>query len=833
MYSNYLLIAWRNLLKKPLFSSINIVGLAIGLMSCILIMLFVRSEVGYDQWIPDSERVVRMHTAYTVPGRADLRTVRSAGKVMPAARDYLRNDIEAGVRMVSWGTTVRRNGEGFDDHVLFGEEDFFKVLDLPFALGDAQSSFSKPNDLIVTEENALRYFGRTDVVGETLTICCFQGQPIELRITGVLKDLPDNTHLNISMLVYMDVALFTSFPGVLDTWNSLNVYTYFKLKPGVVLSELQERWNYWLNNESPYIENARDFSGDDSVTQVTDVVKHKFMALHDIHLKAHADAGTMGDFTTLGDEDMVTIFAMVAALILIIACINFMNLSTARAGQRAREVAMRKVLGASRIQVAIQFLIEAIGLVFISMILALVVVELVLPYYNQILNQNIAFNLLNDPALLVSLITVILAVGIGAGSYPAFVLSQYMPGHTLKASKSNDTAGSTKLRSALVVFQFAVSIGLLISTAVVYLQTQHANNMDLGYNKDQKLVLGVRVAGDNVESLQGQLENLPQVSSVVLSSEVPSQDNENNTMFTRPGVGDAEPVTELLNYHNMHFGFFEAYEVKPIAGRLFDEAFGSDLLQPATEETEGQGAVILNISAVKKLGYESAEQAVGSRLRADFSGGMTNFTVVGVINDIYFRSIKFDVRPSIYTNVPGRNNVATISYSGNPATAREAIEGVWKEVVPMEPIHLTDLNEMVARQYQQEIAQMRLFTAFAVLAILVSCLGLYGLAAFSAERRTKEIGVRKVMGASVRDIVLLLIWQFSLPVMLANLIAWPVAIYLMLDWLQQFPYRIDTLTLVPILIGAGSISLLIAWITVGGNAARVAKANPIGALRHE
>lgn len=834
MFANYLIIAWRNIIKKPLFSAINILGLAIGLASCILILLYVDSESGYDSWIADSERLVRVHTAYTSAGRPPFYTVRSAGRIMPALRDYLRQDIEAGVRLVSWGTTIRKQDQGFDDRVMFAGKDFFQILPLPLKHGDSASSFGKPNDLLVTEETAIRYFGRTDVVGETLTLCCLGEQAVELAITGVLKDLPENTHLDVSLLVYMDVAVFSNFPWVLDTWTSVNVYSYFKLLPDAKMAQTQERINYWLNNESTFSKDMDDLTGADGERKVTDSMQLKLMPLEELHLKARRDAGTMGDLSPMGDQTMVVTFSLIAALILAIACINFMNLSTARSGSRATEVAMRKVLGATRKQVAIQFLVEAVGLVLMAMLLALVMVELVLPFYSQVLNKTIQLDLLQQPQLLGMLLVASLMVGLGAGSYPALVLSGYRPGHILKSGKGQKAGGSATLRNILVISQFAISIGLLVSTSVVFLQTRYASEMDLGYNSDKKLVVGIRTARDRLDSLKQQLEALPDVTSVVFSSEVPSQDNENNSFYTRPGVGDKQPVTELLNHHNMDYGFFEAYDVEAVAGRLFDQSYGSDSFVVATEETAGGGAVILNQSAVRKMGFSSDQQAIGQVLTTNYNHVPHNMTIVGVIPDLYFRSVKFDVRPTLYYLNPGQFRVATVSYqSGNDAAIRQQVEDVWARVVPLEPVHIRHLDEMLERQYRQEQIQMRLFSVFSVLAIIVACLGLYGLAAFSAERRTKEIGIRKVMGASVRNIVWLLVLQFSRPVLWANLIAWPVSIWLMLNWLQQFPYRIDMLLLLPVCVVAGILSVLIAWLTVGGNAARVARANPIKALRHE
>jgi putative ABC transport system permease protein len=475
-------------------------------------------------------------------------------------------------------------------------------------------------------------------------------------------------------------------------------------------------------------------------------------------------------------------------------------------------------------------------LVFISLLLALAATEILLPAFNQILGTQIQLRLANDLPLLFSLLTGGLVVGLVAGVYPALVLSKYRPAQILSSSKGNDSGASSKLRSALVIFQFAISIALLIGTVVIYTQTRYSNDMDLGYRSENKLVLNVDEVRDKLDSVKQQIETLPEVSSVVYSSEVPSQDRENNQTFT---LLDAQPgqssAAELLNIHFMDFGFFEAYQVAPIAGRLFDREFGSDQVMPVAEGKIAHGGAILNQRALRKLGIADPQQAIGKTIKSGELGGVIHeFTIVGVIPDLYFRSVKFSIRPTIYMLKPERFRVATIDYQTNDlAGLREKIEGIWKRVAPMQPMDLNYLSDMLAAQYQSEARQMQLFSAFSVLAILVACLGLYGLAAFTAQRRTKEIGIRKVMGANVRDIVLLLVWQFSRPVLIANLLAWPIGGWLMFNWLQAFPYRIDTYWLLPICAVAGLLSVIIAWLTVGGNAIRVARAKPIEALRHE
>lgn len=834
MFYNYLITAWRNIVKNGIFSAINIFGLAIGLMSCILIMLFVKAETGFDKWLPNADRLVRVHTAYTMPNQQPFLTVRSAGRMMEAIKGYAQAEIEDGVRLIQWTLTVRKDQDAFSEAMTMADPSFFDMFELPFAHGSVETSFNAPMNLVVTESLAIKYFGRTDVIGETLTVCCVGPNPNEVEITGVIKDLPDQTHLDINMLFYLQPALFGENDNVLHTWTSVNVFTYFKLKPMIELAQVQERVNYWLNNESPLVEMMKGFLGDKAEgKEVTDFLNLKLMSVPDLHLKAKEDAGNMGDMTPMGDNGMINTFVTVAILVLIIACINFMNLSTAKASKRAKEVAMRKVLGASRIQVAIQFLSEAIVLVLIALLLAIAAAEVALPFYNEVISRNLELMIFDDPSMLMWLILIATGVGFIAGIYPAVYLSGFMPGRILKASKSSESSGSVKLRNALVVFQFSTSIVLVICTLVVYGQTLYSNSIDVGYQSDDKLVLSINGARDLQPSLKQELSQIPGVTSVTFSSEAPTQDFENNTQYTLLETDEqgnkVEPI--LLNYHHMGYGFFDEYGVKPLAGRLFDEQYGTDTLVTSSDENTTVNAnIIINESAMRKFGFSQPNNIIGKTL----GNGNQVLTIVGVIPDIHFRSIKFGIRATVYQLNPDRFRVANIRFDTNDTSRLMSdIEQVWKRTVPGEPMSLQFLSEMMAAQYQDEMTTAQLFLAFSILAIVIACLGLYGLSAFTVERRTKEIGIRKVMGAEITDIVRLLLWQFSKPVVLANIIAWPIATYAMLQWLEAFPYRIDAIWFGPICLGVGGVSLVIAWLTVGGNAANVARKNPVKTLRYE
>lgn len=835
MFNSYLLSAWRHIVNNRLSSVINVFGLSLGLMSCILILLYVRDELSYDKWMVEGNRVVRMHTAYLSPDRPPFLTVRSAGRMMEAIRDYSPQLIESGVRLLQVGVTLTKEANLFNESVLFADPPFFELFELPFLYGSPGTSFNKPSDLIVTEEMAQKYFGRNDVIGESLTVCCLQGNQFDVQVTGVIKNLPDNTHLDIDFLSYLEPSLFDFAPNLLNTWTSVNTYTYFKLNPGATPEGLKERIDYWLDNESPLKEMVPEG------VIPSEMLKLKIMTVPDIHLYARTDAGNLGDMKALGDIDMVYTFAGVAMLILLIASINFMNLSTARASKRAREVALRKVMGATRLQIAMQFLGEAVAITLLALFCALVAVELTLPLYNDVVGRELTFEIMEDLRLLLGLVVVAVSVGLLSGSYPAVYLSGFLPMRILKASPTGEGSGQSSIRALLVVFQFSVSIGLAVCTLVIFAQTQYARNMDVGYKYDSKLVLsGLGSAGalDQHDAITNELSTIAGVKSVVLSSEVPSQDNENNTGFQLlDGATEGLSDTVVINYYTVGFGFFEAYDMKILAGRSFDVRFGTDEIQPVpdNEGQIGNASIVVNESAMRALGFGSPEEVVGKTLRADvFGSGTHDLRIIGVAKDVYFRSIRFGIRPSVFFNDPGSFRVATISFDTNDIQGLVSdVERVWKAMVPMSPVSHQFLEDMIHAQYQTEENQAKLLAVFAILAVVIACLGLYGLASFTAERRTKEIGIRKVMGARVRDIVTLLVWQFTIPVLVANVITWPTAWYLMSGWLERFSYRIDDSYIILSCVIAGAGALIIAWLTVASRAITVASANPINALRYE
>lgn len=837
-----MITTWRHMMKNKLFSAINLFGLAIGLMSCILIVLFIRSEIGYDTQWSNSDRIYRLHSASYPLGREPFLTVRSAGKMMQAYSDYAPELIETGVRLVDIDPIlIRKDGVAFNETVTFVDRSFFDVFDLKLIAGNQDTALKDVLSVIISRDKAMKYFGTTDVIGKSIGMCCLEEKRFEIKVTGVFENLPESTHLNFEFLSPIEESLFAFAPNLLDTFSSVNVYTYFKLYEGATEEALKNRMAKWMDTESP-LSKSSDLNLPSGM-KISDVNIPSIMNIKDIHLHAYEAAGNIGDFKALGDIKLIYTFSTVAVMVLLIASINFMNLSTARASGRAREVALRKVMGASRKQVALQFLGEAIMLSFLALVIALAAVEFVLPTYADILVKDLTISLFDDIGLIGSFAAMTLLIGILSGLYPAVILSRFLPASVLRANKSAAASGSSKLRAALVVFQFAISIGLAICTAVVYGQTLYAKTMDAGFQSNDRLILsGIDSleSSNAVESLRQEIERLPEVSSVVFSSDAPTQDNENNRfieILNSAGESGAN-INKVINYYHIDHDFLHDYGISPISGRDFNKSFNTDAYTRGSNDKNGAGGVILNLSAVRSLGFSSPDDAIGRIGRIRFGRGddapITDLEIIGVIPDIYFRSIRFGIRPSMYYINSDSWNVATIKYNTHDmAGLTDKIKNIWSEHATQVPFNYQHLSEMIANQYAKEAGQAILFAAFSGLAILIACMGLYGLASFTAMHRTKEIGIRKVLGARVIDIVTLLVWQFSKPVMLANLIAWPAAIYYMGDWLSGFEYRLTDMWLYGACIIAGGSALMIAWLTVASHAAKVASTNPIKALRYE
>jgi putative ABC transport system permease protein len=540
------------------------------------------------------------------------------------------------------------------------------------------------------------------------------------------------------------------------------------------------------------------------------------------------------------DKRTVATFSVIAMLILGMAIVNFTNLATARAGQRAREVALRKVLGANRRQLVIQFVAEALLISAVSMLVALALVELLVRPFAAFLDAGITLSYFGSDGILLPAIGVTLLVGVLSGLYPAFFISRFKPAEVLKANRSAaETPGSGRLRTALVIAQFAVSIGLIVCTAVVYAQTVYARTVDPGYKRDHILQvenIGRAQLAPRAEMIVEQMKHVPGVVAAGLTDLGVDTDNNITTGVVLPGGTQTFDIGD----YKVDKGFFDAMGLTLKAGRWFDDRPMDDQTTPYPSDPAVEKAIatrgvniVINELAAKKLGFGSAQNAVGKLFRAQAISDdiSTDFHVIGVVGDSQFRSVRDPVQPLWYGKVTTGPGWMIIRYNGDPATVRAALEQKWKQLAPDVPFDAKFSEEIVGDLYKAEDARAKIFAAFSLLAVIIGCLGLFGLASFTAERRTKEIGIRKVLGARTRDIVRLLVWQFSQPVLIANLIAWPVAWWVMRDWLNGFDQRI-ALGPVPFLV-SGAIALGIAVATVVGHSVRVARANPIHALRYE
>lgn len=835
MFRNYLQVAFRNLIKNPLYSTINIVGLAVGLAACILISLFLRDELSFDRHWTQADRLYRINTTFEIPGREPFVTVVAQGPMKHALKSYYSSDIAAVTRFHALSPVISYGDRAFTETIHWTDTETVDMFDLDVIAGDLPRTLKDNASLAVSRSFAVKHFGTTDIIDEVLRVTVHDLDR-DFRIGAVFEDLPHNTILDFQALAMIDEGDWTAQPFLFAQWFSVNNHLFFMLRKGASIDHINAGLAAFTDQT---IEIPRGTFAEGDINS-SDYIKFTTQALPDIQLNPRG----VGEMKPTGDRRTVAIFTVIACLILLIACINFMNLATSRSTQRAREVALRKVLGAQRGQLITQFLGESILIALAGLLVGVVLVELFLPVYSAFLGRDLLFAYTDGLTLLI-LMTLVVAVGVLGGLYPALVLSGFQPARVLKANKSAESKGSATLRSALVVFQFTISIALIISTVTVYAQMMYATNMDPGFNKDQVITL----AGTNrpgvamqQEALIRELKSIPAVRAVTASSEAPFSTDENNTSIELPGQPEAGTI--LIGTVRVDYDFLHTLQIDLVAGRDLSRNFALD----AFRETEGlaeriragetaRSNLLINEAAVRRLGFGTAAGAIGREIRMNIGGDGQEldalFTVVGVVQDVHLQSLKRMIRPEMYFTSNNPKSYLLIRFGGDPRATAHAIESLWNTMFPNVPIDYAFVDQVAAGEFVQERNIATMLGTFSALAVIIACLGLYGLASFTAERRTKEIGIRRVLGAKVSNIVTLLLWQFSKPVLLANAIAWPIAVWSMLSWLESFPYRLDAWILAPLCLLAAIIALTISWVTVGGNAARVARRSPIQALRYE
>ena len=828
MWRNYLTVAYRALTKSRAYAVINIAGLALGLAACMLILLYIRYETSYDQWLPESERIYQVQATWHEPGQP---VTHSQNSPYPVREMFPGGfpQIEAITVMTNGPTVLMREGKPVFLHASAVDPSFFDIFQLPFAYGSRDTALPDTHSIVLTETEALKQFGAANVVGRTLTIGAGEGRT-DFRIGGVLRDLPKNSSLKLAVLFRYDRTHHEDLPPEELGWGNMHQQHYLKLRAGADADAINAALPAW---EKRVV--APQTIGGKASSQA-DIMDLKLVPIADVHLgEAQAQAIAPG-----GDPKALATFAIVAALTLGMAVINFINLSTARATLRAREVALRKVLGARRTQLIAQFLGESLLLAAISMLLALTVVELASPWIGRLVGAELPVSYLGESGMLPWAAGLFAVTGLLGGVYPAFYLSRFQPAAVLHANKgSAETPGQGRLRAGLVVMQFAIAIGLIASTAIIYSQTRYVETVDPGYRRDGLIQIDAawRFAGSNrYEPARAQLLAIPGVVAVGRTALGIAAENKEIQTVRREG----RPQDLNMGIYQVDAEFFRTMDMRLLAGRFFGERFGRDRLPrppeggPLSPELIARGAnVVINRNAAAMLGFASPQAAIGEVVRTSLDGGdLAPTTIVGVVEDTRIRTARDPVEPIVYVFDPPRTDQVIVRYAAaRPGEVLAGVERVWRRFEPEIPFDGRFAEDIIAEVYAADRARGALFAAFSALAVIIACLGLYSLAAFAAERRTKEIGIRKVFGATVRDIVRLLAWQFSKPVVVANLIAWPVAWWAMRDWLNGFDARI-ALTPGPFVL-AGLLALVIAIGTVAGHAIRVAQTNPVHALRYE
>ena len=812
MLRNYLKIALRNITGNPLFSAINIVGLAIGLACCIIITVFVNYELSYDKHWNNADRIYRVTRDFF---GNDLKLVRVAPPIGPLlVEDF--PEIEDMTRMLQPGFLSLSRGDLSiqEEKMVIADGNVFEFFDLEFTSGDPATALAVPTNIVLSERAADRYFGSDDPMGQTLNI---MGQA-DLTVTGIFRDLPDNTHMAFELVGSIHMIPIMMGPDALENWGSNNYFTYLRLPAGYDPVNMTSRFEDFIIKHR----------GEDGPSSTAIDLQR----LTDIHLTSNRDA----EWRTNGSMSVVYTFSAVAFVVLLIACVNFMNLTTARSTQRAKEVGIRKVVGAQRSQVTAQFLGESVLLTAIAMLLAVALVEIALPAFAAFLEKPLTFSLA-DPLTLATLLLGTVFVGLLAGSYPAFYLSQFRPVDVLKGVASG--SGSGFMRRALVVFQFATSIALLIATGVVMAQMHYARNLDMGFDRERNITTGLPFFADLweiYEPIRAELESHPDITSVVYSSRVPSMQNLDGSGYVAEGEQVTMETMQALADIKVDAHWFDHYGVGFLAGRPFRD--NEMRIEMPTEENPVVNAwAILNESAARRFGW-TPDEAVGKVIRQPLNRDLTMFAdreIVGVIPDLHFSSLHDEKKATVYAE-PNANYARNLSIKiapGDPQAAIEHLETVWKRLVPDEPLNWQFLDDAFDARYRAEAKQAQMFAVFSLFAVFVATLGLFGLASFTTERRTKEIGIRKVMGASVRDIVVLLTADFTKLVLVANLIAWPVAYYFMNQWLTRFAYKAPFSEWAWLFFASAVVALMAAWVTIATQATRAATSRPVLALRYE
>lgn len=795
MLKNLITISVRNILKEKGYSVINLLGLSIGITCSLFLLLYVLDELSYDRYHENADDIYRVVSNIQEPDNAFTWAVAQ----IPLRDELLDNhsEVKNAVRFFGLGRSLfKYEDKSFNEEQFYlADSTVFDMFTFKFLAGDPQTALDKPNSLVVTESIAIKYFGATDCLDKAL----IDNENEHYLITGVLEDVPENSHFIFDALISRNSA-----PDWQGSWGNFGVFTYLQFPSGYDAANFQANLDSIITAKVNPIFERMGIKIQYELQKITDI--HLYSKIQD-----EAEEG--------GDISYIYIFSIVAAFMLIIASINYMNLATARSFKRAKEVGIRKVMGSLKGQLIRQFLTESIILAIISLVVSLGLIYLLLPYFNDLSNKSLGFSTLLNGNVLLILFGIVVFVGIVGGSYPAFYLSGFNPSVVLKG-RSSSKSGNGLVRKLLVVFQFSISIFMLISTLVVYDQLSFLRNKDLGFNKEQVMRIEVpgRETRQKLEVVKNKLLQQPGVVDVATASATPGGGIGKVIFDVESNNG--EMLEKGIDFYQADFDFVSTLEMQIVKGRGFSKDILSDTI----------AAVLVNESMVERMAWD---EPLGKKFRVPSRDTVYIKEVIGVVKDYHQNSLYDEIEPLMI--MFNKNNYFTyIKLEGDDIKEQIArVEDVWTETFPNQPFEFQFLDQDFNSQYAADERRGVIFTIFSSLTIIIACLGLLGLTSFTTEQRTKEIGIRKVIGASLNSIVVLISKEFLLLIIIATIVASPVAYYFMDSWLQAFAYKIELNQEWLTFILSAVLAIVITLITVGYHTLRAAMSNPVNALRSE
>lgn len=807
MLKNFLKVAFRNISRHKVFSWINIIGLSVGLACSILIALFVMDELSYDRFHKHADQIYRVALKGSFQGNS-LNGVSTGAPVANILQEGIPEVVNS-VRLVNYyseGATITIKDKSFQESNLFyADSTFFDVFSFDLIRGNRNTILTKPYTIVLAESTAERYFGTTDVLGKTVEI-----DNEEYQVAGVAEDCPENSHFHyelVASMVSLDVA---NSPYWLSNDFS---YTYLLLEEKADYKQVEDKmWKIARQHVDSELQDLMGISLDEFLKQ-SNRVSYYLQPLTSIHLESHSNS----EIEPNSSKKYVYIFSIIAIFILFIAIINFMNLSTARSATRAKEVGLRKVAGARKGSLFIQFLMESVLMSLLSLVLSIVLIETILPAFNNLSGKSLSIGYMTNWYVTPLLLLLGVVVGILSGLYTAGYLSNIRIQTVLKG-KLLSGKNKSGFRNGLVVFQFAISIILFISTIFIYRQLDYILKKDLGYEKEKIFILeGGDKLGDSKEAFMENLSKDPRITEISSSSSIPG---EGFNGFPLQAVGDDSEKSHVFRSMCVDYDLDEVFGLEMMKGDFFSEDFRMDTF-----------SLVLNQAAVRLLGYE--EPVVGKRVMTSYRGNENYWKIIGVVKNFHFHSLHQKIRPLVLLHPAVRDKeYISMKYNGqNEQYVIDKVENAWNEFVPGEPFDYLFMDEQHRQIHNEEFRTGKVFGVFSILAIFIACLGLFGLASFMAEQKTKEIGIRKALGAKTDGIVILLLKQFLFWVLVANLVAWPVAYLFLNNWFKNFAYHVN---INPVFFIMGSLlAVLIAVLTVSYQAISAARSNPVNSLRYE